>query len=71
MGSIHMVWEETDEKTNDLKARQIMARNVETCQTHQNVKRNKSEQSRNQNSIMPDDYVVFTSLTLKTRSSSL
>ena len=26
-----MVREETDKKTNDIKARQIVARNVETC----------------------------------------
>ena len=30
-GLIYMVQRETDEKTNDLKARQIMARNMETC----------------------------------------
>ena len=30
-GWIYMVQRETHEKTNDLKARQIMARNMETC----------------------------------------
>ena len=63
-----MVRGKTHEKTNDLKARQIMARNVETCLMHQNVKRNKNGLLRNQSAIMPEDYVVSTSLIPKARN---
>ena len=46
-----MVQEEIDKKTNDLQARHSVARDA-------------SGQSRNPNSKMPEDYVVFTSLNL-------
>ena len=41
------------------------------CLMHQNVKRSKSGPSRNRNSIMPDDCVVFTSLILMIRNSRI
>ena len=41
------------------------------CLMHQNVKKSNSRRSRNQSLIMPGDYVVFSSLILKTRNSSL
>ena len=41
------------------------------CLTHQNEKRSKSGPSRNQNSIMPEDCVVFTSLILMMRNSGI
>ena len=34
---------ETDKETNGLQARQIMARDLETCPMYQNVKRSKNE----------------------------
>ena len=40
-----------------------------TCPMHRNAKRSKSGLSRNQSSIMPEDYVVFTSWILKMRNS--
>ena len=42
-----------------------------SCPLHPNVKRSKSGLSQNQNSIMPEDYVVFPSLILRMRNSSL
>ena len=42
-----------------------------TCLRHQNGKRSKRGLSRNQSSIMPEDFVVLTSWILKTRNSSL
>ena len=54
---------ETDEETNDLQARQCLARYVESiCLMQRKAKRSKSGPSRNQNSIMQDNYVVSSSL---------
>ena len=70
-GWIYMIRGKTDEKTNDLQARQIMARNAETCLMQQNVKKSKKQLSKNQSSTMPEDDVVFTSLILKMRNSRI
>ena len=53
-----MVWEETDEETNDLKTLQCMARCVETCQMHRNV----WADGKTPNRKMPGDGVEFFSL---------
>ena len=51
---------ETDEETNDLKTRQCVAGYVKAhVWLHRNAKKSKNEPSRNPNSIMPEDYVVF------------
>ena len=63
-GWIYMVREETYKETNHLKTRHFVARDLERCPMHQNVKRSKSEQSKNQISTMPEDCAVFTSLIL-------
>ena len=57
----YMVRGETDEETNDLKTRHCVARYVEACLMHQNAKKSSSGLSRNQNSIMLEDCVGFTS----------
>ena len=59
---IYMVQVETKEETNNLKTWHCMARYVEACLMHRNGKRIKSVLSRNQSSIMPDNYVVSSSL---------
>ena len=67
---IYMVREETDKKTYDFKTRQCVARKVETHVPCIETQREaKSGLSRNQSSIMPKDYVVFTSWILKMRNS--
>ena len=41
------------------------------CLLHHNAKKSKSGLSRNQNSIMPEDHVVFTSLIPEMRNSRI
>ena len=54
---------ETNEETNNLTTRQIIARYVETCVwCSQNAKRSKSGLSKNQSSILPYDNGVSFSL---------
>ena len=57
-----MVWEETDQKTNDHQTRHVVARDLERYVTRRNAKRGKSGLWTNRSSTMPEHCVVFTSL---------
>ena len=65
-----MVRRETDKTASDIQARSIMARTLERigkeCLAEGEAQ---NGQLKNQNSIMPEDYEDFISLTLRTRSS--
>ena len=60
---IYMVWCETDEGTNRPQDRTMYGHRCgSTCLMHRSAKQSKSGLSTNQNSIMPDNYVVSSSL---------
>ena len=64
------IQEETDKNTNDFQARHFVARDLERyVRCIETQRREKSGLSRNQNSTMPEDCVVFTSLILMMRFS--
>ena len=57
-------------KQNNLKTRQCMARYVgRICLMQRKAKQNKSGLSRNQSLIMPEEYVVSSSLNLRMKNS--
>ena len=64
-----MVCWETDEKTDDLQAYQIMTINVETCPMHPHVFKSKNGVSKKPKSIVVEDYVVLASLMRNSRIS--
>ena len=69
---IFVVLRETDEKTNDLQAGQILARNVETfVRCVETQRKAKMGFRKNQNAITLEDYVVFTSLIPRMRNSRI
>ena len=66
---IYVVRGETDKTASDIQARSLMARTLdEIGEEMHSWKRGKSGHTKSQNSIMPENYEEFISLTLRTRS---
>ena len=64
--------EETDKKTNDLQARHFCGHRCgKMCLMRRSEEKRKSGLSRNQSSMMPEDYVVFTSLIPRMKNSRI
>ena len=62
---------ETDEETNNLKTRQMHGQICGSiCLMQRKAKQSKSELSKNESSIMPDNFVVSSSLTQKMKNSN-
>ena len=64
---IYVVREETDKRAGNIQARSFMVRTLD--QNGRNSRRGKSGHMKKHNSIMPEDYEEFISLTPRTRNS--